>query len=346
DSHSDAVKAQFLFNKSQAGDCFKGALVTSRAFMTPPMHSIPSTSLNYSKQSSYLYGLKMQSSHEKEFNEPPSPSTMRLAAAHDQNLVDDLVYMLTAQSPVTGDETQLKVTGFVDDLADKFLAPNTATARTAGVAQNKMIDAGLNNIGTHQNISKQVNIYYGVGKGSYSDAIQINNGCILQGKTTTVARYLGPRLTNTFTMTAEIEQRIIAVERGWSQLRKFWTSDTPFRLRLNIFKCQVLNSALSGLEVWARKYTPLRKSDLADIESRVVKYGRVLLNGTASYDDDHVRQIPSVYVLHKLQVAPLFVELRIRRIKWMQQMARTPQVSVQPLAALFGHMSFEKEPTI
>eukprot|EP00959_Pyramimonas_sp_CCMP1952_P422249 8845449-Pyramimonas_sp.AAC.1 len=27
-------------------------------------------------------------------------------------------------------------------------------------------------------------------------------------------------------------------------------------------------------------------------------------------------------------------------------MARTPQVSVQPLAALFGHMSFEKEPTI
>eukprot|EP00959_Pyramimonas_sp_CCMP1952_P298654 6246840-Pyramimonas_sp.AAC.1 len=94
---------------------------------------------------------------------------------------------------------------------------------------------------------------------------------------------MGPRLSNAFTMTAEIEQRIAAVERGWAQLRRFWTSGAPLRLWLNLFKCQAIDSALGGLEIWAGKYTPLQTSDLAGIEPRVIGQGGVSLLGAASH---------------------------------------------------------------
>ena len=59
-----------------------------------------------------------------------------------------------------------------------------------------------------------------------------------------------------------------------------------------------------------------------------------------------LKKARNAQVLEKLRFAPLSLELRIRRLRHYQQLARRPVHHRQVLAAMFGQYPFESEPTI
>ncbi len=92
---------------------------------------------------------------------------------------DELLRRITGICRLTGKSTQIKHTGFVDDLADKFAARSRYEMQVHGRVQNERLDEALRGIGTVQNVSKQVNLVYAVGKGSWMLPVEASE--VLQG---------------------------------------------------------------------------------------------------------------------------------------------------------------------
>eukprot|EP00972_Heterocapsa_arctica_P095765 14123806-Heterocapsa_arctica.AAC.1 len=113
----------------------------------------------------------------------------------------------------------------------------------------------------------------------------------------------------------------------------------------------VVGAALSGMESCAGKFGPLRAAELGSLETLMVKYLRAMMMGAASgreaNDDEDgdskvkYRSMSNDAVLKFWSVAPLFTELRIRRLKWLQAIAADVHGNVQLLAALFGEIDGE-----
>eukprot|EP00975_Prorocentrum_lima_P032557 6837531-Prorocentrum_lima.AAC.1 len=73
------------------------------------------------------------------------------------------------------------------------------------------------------------------------------------------------------------------------------------------------------------------------LETKLVKYGRVSLLGAAVVrSNGHVKALTNMQVLAKCGCAPVHVEMRIRRVTWLQAMMRDPWSHRQCLAAVFG----------
>eukprot|EP00959_Pyramimonas_sp_CCMP1952_P441447 9241511-Pyramimonas_sp.AAC.1 len=54
--------------------------------------------------------------------------------------------------------------------------------------------------------------------------------------------------------------------------------------------------------------------------------------------DTHIITDSNLQVLQKFRMASLFLELRIRRLKWLQTMAARKEYHAQYLSAVFGNM--------
>eukprot|EP00959_Pyramimonas_sp_CCMP1952_P133848 2799062-Pyramimonas_sp.AAC.1 len=91
---------------------------------------------------------------------------------------------------------------------------------------------------------------------------------------------------------------------------------------------------------------PLSKRCLEPLQSKVIKYARVLLKGrfTERAQGRVVQTISNAEGLRQLKVGSLFCEFRTRRIKWLQSMVRHPQEHAQVLGALLGQVKCESEP--
>eukprot|EP00959_Pyramimonas_sp_CCMP1952_P405028 8488596-Pyramimonas_sp.AAC.1 len=61
---------------------------------------------------------------------------------------------------------------------------------------------------------------------------------------------------------------------------KSWYSNAPWKLKANLVKGLLVNTALSGMEVWAKGAGPLAPRDLAGLEGFIVAKGRAILQGT------------------------------------------------------------------
>ena len=75
------------------------------------------------------------------------------------------------------------------------------------------------------------------------------------------------------------------------------------------------------------------------LDSAIAQAGREALQGKACRRDDEAKvesSMSNLQVLHYWDIASTATELRIRRLKWLQNMARFPKSHVLPLAALFG----------
>eukprot|EP00975_Prorocentrum_lima_P063480 12891799-Prorocentrum_lima.AAC.1 len=64
---------------------------------------------------------------------------------------------------------------------------------------------------------------------------------------------------------------------AWGGLGKFWTGNAPWRWKRAMFKGYVLNAGLSATDAFAG----VAKRDSMALETKLVKYGRVLLLGAA-----------------------------------------------------------------
>eukprot|EP00959_Pyramimonas_sp_CCMP1952_P469155 9494450-Pyramimonas_sp.AAC.1 len=120
---------------------------------------------------------------------------------------------------------------------------------------------------------------------------------------------------------------------------QFWTSSTPLKWRKNLYKGYVLNAVLSGMEVLAHSHGPLRESDTSSIESFVARHARVVLRGVAWTDSSgQTRSSSNLEVLAKFRIPPIFLELRVRRLKWLQDLFEYPDTSAQILSVVFGEL--------
>ena len=80
-----------------------------------------------------------------------------------------------------------------------------------------------------------------------------------------VARHLGPHMHYRGASSAERSQRLRACRIGFALLGQFWGSDTPLRFKTVVFKANVYNAALSGLEAWA-----MGKGDLDALDRTLI----------------------------------------------------------------------------
>eukprot|EP00959_Pyramimonas_sp_CCMP1952_P418194 8761345-Pyramimonas_sp.AAC.1 len=68
----------------------------------------------------------------------------------------------------------------------------------------------------------------------------------------------------------------------------------------------------------------------------LAKYSRALLKGVAVFQNDKWEAEFYIRVVHAVGLAPTHVELRVRRLKWLQQCLRRPGRSAQFLGTVFG----------
>ncbi|CAK0868048.1 unnamed protein product [Prorocentrum cordatum] len=126
---------------------------------------------------------------------------------------------------------QVEVTGNADDLADKLVAPD-------------------------------------IGAGSDANAITSSNGGALQGKTTTVAGYLGPEIARTFPAAVEMKKSESSESGAGAEQRPQWSRGTGRKEQQSTAKKAT------------RQASSLERAST-----------------------DHARQIPHIHALHKLNAS-------------------------------------------
>ena len=125
----------------------------------------------------------------------------------------------------------------------------------------------------------------------------------------------------------------------WASSRAFFVSSAMLRFRRLVFMSVVYNVGISGLEAYA-----MTKSDYDAIEACILKYARVLLKG-AGCDTSKQEEVDTGTIKYKamtnddvwrrLGLTPCRLEVSIRKMKWMQNVAEHPHDNAQLLAALF-----------
>ena len=201
-------------------------------------------------------------------------------------------------------------------------------------AENDYIDRSMQALGMRQHAGKMENVMCIVGKGTRAVSAYLAQKGALMGSTLEASRYLGTRLTRTGTFSYERAVRMQATRAGWLQFGKYWQSRSPFRQRRSLFKGVVQGAALSGLETATGVKGPLTPGEVAPIDRLLVKFGRVLLRGTAKTNaEGGVRAVPNVVIWRKLRLVPTFHELRYRRVDAV-------------LTGLLGQFAFENQSTV
>ena len=214
-------------------------------------------------------------------------------------------------------------------------------------AENDYIDRSMQALGMRQHAGKMENVLCIVGKGTRAVSAYLAQKGALMGSTLEASRYLGTRLTRTGTFSYERAVRLQATRAGWLQFGKYWQSRSPFRQRRSLFKGVVQGAALSGLETATGVKGPLTPGEVAPIDRLLVKFGRVLLRGTAKMNaEGGVRAVPNVVIWRKLRLVPTFHELRYRRVAWAQRLSENVQEHDAVLTGLLGQFAFENQSTV
>ena len=165
----------------------------------------------------------------------------------------------------------------------------------------------------------------------------------VKGKFRRVARYLGTQIHQDGWTVEERKKRINAAMIGWSLMGKFWTSSVCIRFRRIAFHCVVYTAAISGLEA-----NVMTRTDMEAINKLLLGYGRRMLKGKAcrkaEQADGSVRyeSISNQHVWKYIGCVPVQIELRVRRLKWLQELVAFPENNKMVIAALLGTMQFEK----
>eukprot|EP00959_Pyramimonas_sp_CCMP1952_P292611 6119881-Pyramimonas_sp.AAC.1 len=134
---------------------------------------------------------------------------------------------------------------------------------------------------------------------------------------------------------------------AWYAMGRFWyAKHVPLRIHLLVFQARVQATGLSGLEA----FIPSAR-DYKLIDGLVLQWGRTLLKGAAVLKipqaDGSLKHIslPAVRIWTKLGLVPSQLELRMRRLHWLQEIAAHRSDNKQLLTAIIGQMEGEEHPT-
>ena len=131
------------------------------------------------------------------------------------------------------------------------------------------------------------------------------------------------------------------------EVSAWYSRGLPWRGLRGIFLGMVYEVLFSGLEVLL-----LSTGHLQRLDRVVLGYGCKLMRGKGCIQtqtdtgDTKYKELPNLEVFSYLGVAPAYTELRIRRLKFLQMLARDPFKHVQIITAIFGTFDFDADPTL
>ena len=260
----------------------------------------------------------------------------------------DPSYRIPAYSPLDLAEVDLALSTYADDLCRKILVRNPADASSKVQYSNRCLDAHLAPAGMAQNTGKQEHVVRFAGQGARVFTRTILQQQPLDGSAVPRARYLGGFQTHIACPSYELTFRIARAYAAWCTFRRLWYScELPWKGLRTIFLGMVYEVLFSGLEALL-----LTKVHTARLDRVVAGYGRKLMRGKAcgkavtESGETKYTQIAIGEVFRYLGVASAAVELRIRRLKFLQFLSRDPFQHVHILTALFGVMAFDPGPTL
>jgi len=189
---------------------------------------------------------------------------------------------LVVASPFDGRRASVGATGFVDDIGATILGKSIAQVVRESDLEQFCVKQQTDKLGIALHEGKQENVIDVAGVGSKGVPAKLYCMVGMHGRNTNDARYLGGRQVYGLAFGPERKLRLVAMQKGWAMLGRFWTSRSPFKVRRSAFICMVVSAALSGLEACAGMFGPLRSTEFSSLETQMLKYLRAMMKGTAS----------------------------------------------------------------
>jgi hypothetical protein len=152
------------------------------------------------------------------------------------------------------------------------------------------------------------------------------------------ARYLGVQLTADGSCSPEIQARIAATKRTWSQFGAVWSSPLPFRVLRLFFLSFVVNTLVAGL-------TPLLTSERQESKLSGLMYKFMKYAWTVIQKRRHPQREPrpNRARIHQFwRVPDIATELRVRRLQEYARWALHPERHSPSLAAVFGQSRLDR----
>ena len=175
-------------------------------------------------------------------------------------------------------DSQVQITSYVDDIQTKHVFGNKVPTaqkiikelQSANNQLNEILDGG----GYAQNVSKQVVVPMLVGTKSrivLKELLKLSKNSSI-GNVAPVARYLETLQSADLTYGAEHKARLNAMMAGWGMMGSYWTSNTPFVQKRNVFVGIVQSAVLSAGSV-----PRFSNRQLSQFDSQMAKYLRVIM---------------------------------------------------------------------
>ena len=257
-------------------------------------------------------------------------------------------FRITAFSPFDLSDQDMAVTTYADDVCRKILISPPRTASVLVQQSNAILDEELSKASMAQNVDKQQHITVFKGTDSRKHAKHVSQHGIQAGTAVFEARYLGGLQRFDGPCGPEIDKRAKAAYVSWCTFQGSWhRRELPRRGLTSVFLGMVYEVLLAGLDALV-----LGRRQYDQLDRIITAYGRRLMRGTAceKAEDEqgqiHYRSVLNSAVFRFLGIASSRIELRIRRLKFLQRQARDPRKHHQVITAIFGTMFFEGEPTI
>ena len=245
-------------------------------------------------------------------------------------------------------ETNLAMSTYADDISRVKLC-SSATACVDKISRiNSSLDEELDTITLAQNKSKQEHVVWFGGKHSKENNKAMYQSERLPGTTSLAAKYLGGWQHFKGQVQDEVDSRVISAQRCWMRMGFFWSRGTEGRRgKLLVYTSLVYNTLLSGLEALV-----LRDCHEKLLDSKVLGHGRKLMRGQAckkeQLDDGTLRYTAhhSNVVWKWLGLVPARIELRVRRLRWYQSLAKDIWAHRAVVSAILGDLRIETDKSI
>ena len=246
--------------------------------------------------------------------------------------------------PITRRMVDVSLATYADDVSKIIVCEDANDLEAQVDVLNFNFDSNLGEVGMAQNTTKQEHVPCFCGPGARRQYKQILQEQRLPGSSKRSAKYLGGQQHHLDTCEDELQARESAARVSWATFGRLWSRSTlPKQALCLIFSGTVVAALLSGLEALTLSAAQLRRLD-----SIMLTYGRKLMRGKAcrkhEQPDGSIRYIActSAHVWQYIRLVPCEVELRVRRLRWLQNLARQPDAHSNVLAALFG--AFPQDP--
>ena len=145
------------------------------------------------------------------------------------------------------------------------------------------------------------------------------------GKLKHATRYLGAWPKYNGSTDLVVTKRCKAAQEAYYAFGEAWRTSVPMREKAMIFKGQVINTLLSGLEAEV-----LRVCDYEKLEKCMLGLARELCGLRGTYSQrDHRRIKTNVDIRTMVGITAVHNELRVRRLEWLSSILEQPTENKQ-----------------